>query len=71
MTFGEAYAIFKQIDSDKYSDEEKGAAIFIVLNMETHNGVTKADLIAVVKYLFRMCFTFDTGKDGENYEHES
>ena len=56
MTTGEAYAICDRIDSDEYSDQEKGTAIYIVLNMETHNGVTKDNLLGIVKYLFNLCF---------------
>lgn len=56
MRTSKAYAICKRIDSDEYSDQEKGMAIYIVLNMETHNSVTKADLLGIVKYLFNLCF---------------
>lgn len=44
MEIGEAWAIFHNIDSDKYTVEEKGLAIKVILDMETHNSVTKACL---------------------------
>ena len=46
MNNGEAYAIFKQIESDKYTDSDKLEAINRVLGAETHNGIIKDDLIA-------------------------
>ena len=56
MRFGKAYAIFANIDSPDYTDEEKGAAILAVLNMETHNSVTKAAMLKVIGYLLRLAF---------------
>ena len=35
MNIGRAVGIFKEIDSDKYTSEEKAEAIFDVMNMET------------------------------------
>ena len=46
-----AYAIFKQIDSDKYTDAEKSMAVCIVARLETYNGITKADMMSVIQYL--------------------
>ena len=45
MNIGKACGIFKQIESDKYTDIEKTIAIDSVLNMETHNGVTKDEIL--------------------------
>ena len=42
MNIGKARAIFDQIDSDKYTEDEKAVAIYIVMAMETKNSVTKA-----------------------------
>lgn len=56
MNLRTAYAIFKNINSDQFTDEEKGEAIEKVANMETHNGVTKDDMLGVIKYLWDLCF---------------
>lgn len=56
MNFRTAYAIFKNINSDQFTDVEKGEAIEIVANMETHNSVTKGDMLGVIKYLWGLCF---------------
>lgn len=52
MNIGTACAIFKQLDSDKYTYQEKERAIYIVINMETHNGITKCDLLKALKYMW-------------------
>lgn len=52
MNIGKACAIFMQINSDKFSDEEKGEAIYHVMKMTTHNGVTKSSMLAVIGWLF-------------------
>lgn len=41
MNIGKAQAVFEQIRSDKYSETEKLQAIWAVLDMPTHNGITK------------------------------
>ena len=56
MKFGKAYAIFANIDSPDYTDEEKGAAILAILEMETHNSVTKAAMLKVIDYLLHLAF---------------
>ena len=43
--------VFMQIDSDKYTVEEKGTAILEVLKMPTHNGITKDAMLRVIKFL--------------------
>lgn len=50
MNIGKACGIFKQIESDKYTDIEKTIAIDSVLNMETHNGVTKDEILRAFKW---------------------
>lgn len=52
MRIGEAYSIFEYIDSDKYTAEEKGLAIRTVLDMETHNSITKLMLMKVLGWLW-------------------
>lgn len=51
MGIGEACAIFKNINSDRYTVVDKYLAISIVLKMETHNGITKADMLEVLRWL--------------------
>lgn len=56
MKIGKACAIFMQIDSDKYTVEEKGTAIYEVLQMPTHNGITKGNMLSVINFLLRLAF---------------
>ena len=53
MNIGEAYAIVKNIKTSKRDDYDKLAAIRIVAKMETINGITKAELRDVIKFLLR------------------
>ena len=62
MKFGKAYAIFANIDSPDYTDEEKGAAILAVLRMKTHNSVPKAAMLKAIDYLLHLAF--DVPEDG-------
>ena len=52
MKFGQVYMILDNIDSDEYTVEEKVLAIRTVLDMETHNGVTKAVLLKALDWLW-------------------
>ena len=61
-----AYAIFSNINTVECTDEEKGEAIEIVANMETHNGVTKGDMLEVIKYLWDLCFEWPQQAGGGN-----
>jgi hypothetical protein len=54
MQIGKAVAIFMQIESDKYTEEEKALAIHEVLKMPTHNGITKDMVLKVTKYLLQI-----------------
>ena len=56
MSIGEARRIFDNIDSQQYTDEQKGEAILRVLKMETHNSVTKESLLKAIRYMFDLCF---------------
>lgn len=51
MTKGKSIAIVKQIKSDKYDPEEKLYAIQDMLYMETHNSITKMDLLNCLEWL--------------------
>lgn len=66
MNIGKAYAIFEQINSDAYTDEEKGAAIQSVLNMATHNGVTKDKMLCVIDYLLHLAFEVSESEATDN-----
>lgn len=67
MKFGKAYAIFANIDSPDYTDEEKGAAILQILKMETHNSVTKAAMLEVINYLLRLAFEVPEDTEGDGH----
>lgn len=56
MRIGKACAIFSKIDSEQYTDNEKGTAIKMVLDMATHNGITKDSMLKVINYLFYLSF---------------
>lgn len=59
MEFAEARQIFKNIKSDKYTDEEKGAAIYRIIRAETINCISKGEIMNVVRWLFFRCFEID------------
>lgn len=52
MKIGRACAIFEQINSDKYSEQEKLNAIRQVIEMPTHNGITKDEILNAFKWFF-------------------
>ena len=56
MTLGRALAIFESIEEADESTEEKALAIYKVLNMETHNGVTKRGMLKVIAWLWNQKF---------------
>lgn len=56
MNTGTAWAIFQNIDNPEISTEEKAAAIFKIINMETHNSVTKASMLKVIRWLLELSF---------------
>lgn len=56
MNNGKARAIFDNIENASESIEEKGEAIYIVMNMETHNSVTKDSLLKVIRWLWNLAF---------------
>ena len=58
MNIGNARAVFENINSDKYSETEKVMAIYRVMHMETHNAVTKASMLEVVRWLWDRQFEF-------------
>lgn len=52
MNIGKAQVVFEQIRSDKYSETEKLQAIWGVLEMPTHNGITKTTILEAFRWLF-------------------
>ena len=65
MNAVKAMAIVKQIDSDKYTDEEKAEAIYVVMNMPTHMSITKYEMIKAIKWLWNRSYEFVVE---QNYE---
>lgn len=51
MNQGKALAICRNIDSPEWTNLEKWTAIHTMAGMETHNGVTKSDMLAIIQYL--------------------
>ena len=54
MNIGKACAIFEQLESDKYSENEKLTAIKEVLDMPTHNGITKDKILGAFRWLYEL-----------------
>ena len=52
INIGKACAIFEQIESERYADEEKLLAISEVIEMPTHNGVTKDTILNAFRWLW-------------------
>lgn len=65
MKINTACKIFLQVNSDKYTDEEKGTAIYEVLKMPTHNGITKDAMLKVIEYLLNLAFDIPEGNEVE------
>lgn len=55
---GKSMAIVKEILSDRYTDEEKAAAIYVVMNMATHNCISKAEFLDVIKWLWHQLYEY-------------
>ena len=56
MNKGRALAIFENIENASESIEEKRESSCIVRNMETHNSVTKANMVKVIRWLWDRVF---------------
>ena len=52
MNVGKACAVFEQIESERYTDEEKLLAIHEVIEMPTHNGITKDIILNAFRWLW-------------------
>lgn len=68
MNLGKACAIFKQIDSERFTEQEKLFAIQQVLEMPTHNSFTKAETLTAFKWLYN--YTVEIEEEGEKNEHD-
>ncbi len=55
---GKAMAIVKDITSDRFTDEEKAEAIYLVMNMATHMSITKDELINAIKWLWHIAYEY-------------
>ena len=62
MNIGRARAIVDNINNATETVEEKGLAIRMVLDMETHNSVTKASLLKVLDWLWNQHFEVVEGE---------
>ncbi len=62
MNIGKACAVFENIESNEYTDEEKGRAILKVCKMETKNSITKAMMWRVIWWLLNMVFEVPEGE---------
>lgn len=52
MNIGKAFAVFQQIESKKYTKDEKYESIHDVINAATINSITKKQVLNVVSWLF-------------------
>lgn len=52
MNIGKATAVFFNLESEEYSDEEKALAIYCVMNMPTHNAINKEAMLKAIKWLW-------------------
>lgn len=64
MNIGMARAIFDNLDDCKPTMEEKGLAIRKVIDMETHNSVTKDQMLKAMNWMWNQIFELEQdGKD--------
>ena len=55
MNIGKATAIFQHIRNEKYSEDEKLVAIKKTLDMPTHNGITKDEILDAFRWMWEYC----------------
>ena len=67
MKIGRAIAIVTNIESDKFDDNEKALAIYEVMNMPTHNSITKSVLIKVIKWMWHNFWEIE--KEGQSNDN--
>lgn len=56
MKIGEAVKIFKDIENEQYTVEEKGTAIMHVCRMPTHNSIKKDLILKALWWLLNLAF---------------
>ena len=56
MNIGKAIAIFNNLFDDKYSIEEKVLAIRKVIDMETHNSISKSKMLVAMNWMWEQIF---------------
>lgn len=56
MATAKAYKIFHDLDNDQYTLEEKAVAIYMIMDMATHNSVKKDAFINACKWLWNQQF---------------
>ena len=61
MTTGLAILIFSDIKNPVFAEKEKALAIYKVLGMPTHNGVTKDKMLEVIQWLWDQRYEYDKG----------
>lgn len=52
MNIGEACRIFRNIEDESIPNMKKIRAVHEVVNMDTHNGIKKAEMLRVLKWAF-------------------
>ena len=65
MDIGKAMAIFEDINNSEHSECDKALAIYRVMHMETHNAVTKASMLEVIRWLWDRQFELVEGADDD------
>ena len=53
MTTGRAILVFCDIENPGFGEKEKALAVYKVLQMPTHNGVTKDKMLEVIRWLWK------------------
>lgn len=57
-------AIFENLFDSRYSVEEKGAAIRTVIDMETHNSITKYQMLKAMNWMWEQIFEMEQEGEG-------
>ena len=63
MNIVTAIKIFNNIFDDTYTIEEKGLSIRKVIDMETHNSITKGQMLKAMNWMWEQIF--ELKQDGE------
>ena len=65
MNIGTARAMFENLDNCSESMERKGLAIRMVLDMPTHNSVTKDQMLKAIDWMWHQIYVMEVEQDGE------